>query len=345
MIQTIGISEFLPLRKNLPVIDVRSPSEYAQAHIPGAVNLPLFDNEERRVVGTLYKKSGREAAIMEGLDFAGKKLKKVVKQARKMAPGRKVLLHCWRGGMRSESMAWLLNLAGFEVFLLKGGYKAYRRHVIDLWEKPASIMILSGKTGTGKTEILWEMQKAGQQILDLEKIAHHKGSAFGAIGESPQPTNEQFENELGDAWMKLDHTKPIWLEDESPSIGSIFIPVKLYQQMNLAKVARLEMSKPLRVKRLIKDYASYPKELLIGSIKKIEKRLGGLQAKKAIQAIEQDEFGTAIDIVLDYYDKAYTYDLGKRKPEQFLHLETDTDDAAENAKLVLEFIHANEIKQ
>lgn len=345
MIQTIGISEFFPLRKNLPVIDVRSPAEFAHGHIPGAFNLSLFDDEERRVVGTLYKKSGREAAILEGLDFAGKKLKQFVKQVRKIAPGRKVLLHCWRGGMRSESMAWLLNLAGFEVFLLKGGYKAYRRHIISLWEEPAHILILSGKTGTGKTEILWEMQKAGQQILDLEKIAHHKGSAFGAIGESPQPTNEQFENNLGDAWMKLDHTKPIWLEDESPSIGSIFIPVKLYQQMNLAKVARLEMPKPLRVKRLIKDYASYPKELLIGSIKKIEKRLGGLQAKKAIQAIEQDEFGTAIDIVLDYYDKAYTYDLGKRKPEQFLHLETDTDDAAENAKLVLEFIHANEIKQ
>ncbi|MBW6499648.1 MAG: hypothetical protein K0B09_14760, partial [Bacteroidales bacterium] len=165
------------------------------------------------------------------------------------------------------------------------------------------------------------------------------------IGESPQPTNEQFENDLGDAWMGLDHTKPIWLEDESPSIGSVFVPQKLYQQMSLATVARLEMSKPLRVKRLIKDYASYPKELLIASIKKIEKRLGGLQAKTSIQAIEQDDFGTAIDIVLDYYDKAYTYDLGKRKPEQFLHLETATDDAAENAKLVLEFIHANEIKQ
>ncbi|MBW6496917.1 MAG: tRNA 2-selenouridine(34) synthase MnmH, partial [Bacteroidales bacterium] len=296
MIQLVYISEFLSLRENLPVIDVRSPSEYAQAHIPGAVNLPLFDDEERRVVGTLYKKSGREPAIMEGLDFAGKKLKQFVKQARKMAPGRKVLLHCWRGGMRSESMAWLLNLAGFEVFLLKGGYKAYRRHVIDLWEKPASIMILSGKTGTGKTEILWEMQKGGQQILDLEKIAHHKGSAFGAIGESPQPTNEQFENDLGDAWMKLDHTKPIWLEDESPSIGSVFVPQKLYQQMSLATVARLEMSKPLRVKRLIIDYASYPKELLIASIKKIEKRLGGLQAKTSIQAIEQADFGTAIEI-------------------------------------------------
>jgi tRNA 2-selenouridine synthase len=341
----VNISEFLPLRENTPIIDVRSPSEFAHGHIPGAFNLPLFDDEERRVVGTLYKKSGRETAIMEGLDFAGKKLKQFVKQARKAAPGGKVLLHCWRGGMRSESMAWLLNLAGFEVFLLKGGYKAYRRHLIDLWEKPASIMILSGKTGTGKTEILWEMQKAGQQILDLEQFAHHKGSAFGAIGESPQPTNEQFENELGDAWMKLDHTKPVWMEDESPSIGSIFIPEKLYQQMNLAQVVRLEMPKNLRVKRLIIDYAGYPKELLIASIKKIEKRLGGLQAKTAIQAIEQDDFGMAIDIVLDYYDKAYTYDLGKRKAEQFLHLETDTEIAAENARIVLEFMHTNEISQ
>lgn len=345
MTKTLDISEFFSLRENTPIIDVRSPSEFAQAHIPGAFNLPLFDDEERRVVGTLYKKSGREAAIMEGLEFAGKKLKQFVKQARKAAPGGEVLLHCWRGGMRSESMAWLLNLAGFEVFLLKGGYKAYRRHVINLWEQPASIMILSGKTGTGKTEILWEMQKAGQQILDLEKIAHHKGSAFGAIGESPQPSNEQFENDLGDAWMGLDHNKPIWMEDESHSIGSVYVPQKLYQQMNLASVVRLEMAKNLRVKRLIIDYASYPKELLIASIKKIEKRLGGLQAKTAILGIEKEDFGTAIDIVLDYYDKAYTYDLGKRKSEQFLHLETDTDNAAENAKLVLEFMHTNEISQ
>lgn len=343
MIKTIDISEFLSLRENTPIIDVRSPSEFAQAHIPGAFNLPLFDDEERRVVGTLYKKAGREAAILEGLDFAGKKLKKFVKQARKMAPGRKVLLHCWRGGMRSESMAWLLNLAGFEVFLLKGGYKAYRRHVIGLWEKPAQIFILSGKTGTGKTEILRKMQDAGQQILDLEFFAHHKGSAFGAIGESPQPTNEQYENELGDAWIKLDPSKPIWIEDESPSIGSVYVPQILYQQMNLTTVVRLEMPKPLRVKRLIKDYAGLPKDLLIHSIKKIERRLGGQNAKAAIAALDQDDYATAIDIVLDYYDKAYTYDLGKRKPEQFLHLETDTENATENAELVLKFLHENEI--
>lgn len=338
MIKTIDIQEFNSLRAHYPVLDARSPSEYAQGHIPGAVSLPLFDDEERKVVGTLYKKSGREAAIMEGLDFAGKKLRDYVKQARKAAPGKKLLMHCWRGGMRSESLAWLLNLAGFDVFLLKGGYKAYRRHVLSLWETPSRILILSGKTGTGKTEILKQMQELGEQVIDLEGMAHHKGSAFGAIGESPQPTSEQFENELADEWIRLDPERPVWLEDESHSIGSVFIPHTLYQQMNLARVMRLEMPKPLRVKRLIGDYAGFPKELLLQSVGKIQKRLGGQNARAAIEAIERDDFATAIAIVLDYYDKAYTYDLGKRKPEQFIHMETRTELAEENARLVLEQI-------
>ncbi|MEE4176154.1 MAG: tRNA 2-selenouridine(34) synthase MnmH [Bacteroides sp.] len=339
MIKTIDISEFLSLKADVPVLDVRSPSEFSQGHIPGANNLPLFDDEERKVVGTLYKKSGREAAILEGLDFAGRKLRNFVKQAKKAAPGKKLLMHCWRGGMRSESMAWLLNLAGFDVYLLKGGYKAYRRHVLSLWEKPARIMILSGKTGTGKTEILKHMQELGQQVIDLEGIAHHKGSAFGAIGESPQPSSEQFENELADQWTKIDHSLPVWLEDESHTIGRVFIPHKLYQQMHQAQVIRLEMPKNLRVKRLIEDYAGFEKVLLVQSIEKIQRKLGGQNARTAIEALHQDDFETAIAIVLDYYDKAYTFDLGKRKPEQFQHFETHTEQAQENARLVLEQIN------
>lgn len=335
MIKTIEIQEFITLRTHYPVMDVRSPSEFSQGHIPGAINLPLFDDEERKVVGTLYKKSGREAAILEGLDFAGKKLSAFVKQARKAVSGKKLLMHCWRGGMRSESMAWLLNLAGFEVFLLKGGYKAYRHYVLSLLEKPARILILSGKTGSGKTEILQHLQHMGEQVIDLEGIAHHKGSAFGAIGESPQPRSEQFENEMADLWRIIDRERPVWLEDESHSIGSVFIPHVFYQQMNQAKVIRIDMPKDLRVKRLIKDYAGFPKELLVQSIEKIQRRLGGQHAKAAIEALDQDDFETAIDIVLDYYDKAYTYDLGKRSPEQFTHLETDTEDAEENARKVL----------
>ena len=336
MIKIIDIQDFIALRVHHPVLDVRAPSEYFQGRIPGAINLPLFDDEERKVVGTLYKKSGREAAILEGLDFAGKKLRSFVKQAKKAAPGKKLLMHCWRGGMRSESMAWLLNLAGFEVYLLKGGYKAYRRFVLSLWEKPAQILILSGKTGTGKTEILKHLQEMGEQVIDLEKIAHHKGSAFGAIGESPQPSSEQFENELADLWNQLNPARPVWLEDESHCIGSVFIPQSLYQQMNLARVIRLEVPKPLRVRRLIGDYAGFPKAMLLQSVEKIQKRLGGQNARAAMEAIERDDFETAIDIVLDYYDKAYTYDLGKRKPEQFTHTETHTELAEENARLVLD---------
>lgn len=343
MIQPIDIVGFNELRKTLPVLDVRSPGEYEKGHIPQAVNLPLFDDEERKTVGTIYKQQSREAAVLKALDLVGSKLSGFVKQARKVAPGHKLLMHCWRGGMRSEGMAWLLSMAGFDVSVLKGGYKAYRHFNNNQWGKAKKIIILSGQTGSGKTEILRVLQQKGEQVLDLEYFAHHKGSAFGAIGETDQPNSEQFENDLAEVWQQFDLQQPIWIEDESRMIGRVFIPEKLHIEMSRAIVLSIEMPKHLRIGRLIGDYAKYPKTLLIQSIEKISRRLGGQHAKTTVSAIEQDDFATAIDLVLTYYDKAYCYDLTKKIKENTFTLPVETADAETNAAEVLHFCKTNQL--
>ncbi|TVQ15770.1 MAG: tRNA 2-selenouridine(34) synthase MnmH [Bacteroidetes bacterium] len=340
MIHTIDAEEFTKLRSTLPLLDVRSPGEYSQGQIPGAINLPLFTDDERRQTGILYKSAGREAAVLEALGFVGARMQFFVKTARKLAFSKKIMVHCWRGGMRSESMAWLLSTAGLEVFLLSGGYKAYRKYIRDSWNKSANLIVLSGKTGSGKTEILKQIQEKGSQVLDLEKIAHHKGSAFGSIGENPQPSNEQFENNLADTWLEMNFEAPIWVEDESRFIGRVNVPEPLYQQMQKARTICIDIPKSMRIERLILDYAQHPKEMLIESITRIGRRIGGQHLKTAVAAIDKEDFAAAIDIVLSYYDKTYEFDLERKQRNDILHLQCKTADAESNTQLILKHFSA-----
>ena len=189
-IQKLTIEEFLKLSKQYPVLDVRSPGEYSHAHIPGAYSLPLFTNEERKVVGTAYKQQSREAAIKIGLDYFGVKMKKMVEEVEKIVCSLKfvvedtplqesqtanhkpqstniILVHCWRGGMRSAGVAWLLDLYGFKVYTLVGGYKAYRKWVLAQFEKEYNLKIIGGYTGSGKTLVLHELIKQNKTVIDL----------------------------------------------------------------------------------------------------------------------------------------------------------------------------------
>ncbi|MFW5724945.1 MAG: tRNA 2-selenouridine(34) synthase MnmH [Bacteroidota bacterium] len=334
-ISIIQPAEFLKLASSIPVIDVRSPGEYAVGHIPGAFNIPLFSDEERAVVGTLYKQSGREAAIFEGFGIVGPKMQQFIRQARQVSPSRKLLIHCWRGGMRSENMAWLMHTAGFTVKVLQGGYKAYRRYIREMWSRPAPMVVVSGKTGTGKTEILHHINDSGQQVLDLEGYAHHKGSAFGAIGETPQPTNEQFENDIAAQWLGFDHSKPVWIEDESRFIGSVWLPDSLYAAKQQALTLCVDMPKALRITRLTKDYAGFPKEQLIHSVEKIGKRIGWDNMKQAIEAIHSGNFEKAIDIALAYYDKTYAFDLTQKNKRRVIMIPVKTADASAIAQQLL----------
>ncbi len=343
MSKILDIQQFLAKQKHTPAVDVRSPKEFAQGHIPYAVNLPIFTNEERAIVGTLYKQAGREEAIIKGLELIGAKMADFVRTARQLSPDKRLLVHCWRGGMRSGSMAWLFDTVGFQTFTLEKGYKNYRRHVLSFFEQDLSnLLIIGGMTGSGKTDILKEIIKQGEQGIDLEGIACHKGSSFGSIGQAAQPTSEQFENELHLLFSDFlaaplpDTTGKIWLEDESRGIGKVFLPNHLWQQMQNSPIIYIQIPKNLRIERLVREYAFCKKTLLEEAIIRIQKRLGSDKATDALKALEVDDFAKVADITLVYYDKAYSHDVSRRKPEHIYYLPVTADNPAETAKMAIE---------
>ncbi|MBF2027257.1 MAG: tRNA 2-selenouridine(34) synthase MnmH [Oscillatoriales cyanobacterium C42_A2020_001] len=294
------------------MLDVRSPAEYNHAHIPGAVSFPLFSNEERAQVGTCYKQRGRDAAVELGLQLVGPKLAAFVQQAKQLARDRVLRIHCWRGGMRSGSMAWLMQTAGFRVSVLDKGYKGFRQWVRDTLAVEKPVLILGGMTGSGKTAVLHKLAQQGAQILDLEALANHRGSSYGALGLPPQPSTEQFENLIAMEWAAFDATHPVWIEAESRMIGTCRIPDELFHQMMQAPVLQLERSRAERVAILLNEYGVANREDLINATNRIARRIGGQHANAAIEYIRQGNLVPAIEIVLDYYDKTYRYDLQKR---------------------------------
>jgi len=338
MPQILSIEDFLALTDSLPLVDVRSPKEFALGHIPGAVNIPLFDNDERALVGISYKQGGKENAVQLGLEIVGPKLADFVKQARKLAPKKKILVHCWRGGMRSGSMAWLFETAGMTAYTLEGGYKAYRHYIREAFSRPAELVVLGGNTGSGKTDILKEMEKLGEQFLDIEDLAHHKGSVFGPLGQEPQPTNEQFENNLAHVWRKFDVDKMIWVEDESRHLGFCGIPDPLFIQMRQASLIKIIVPKQEREKRLVREYGGFDKESLAEQLVKIRARMGGQHLKEAQKALEEGDLQKVADITLTYYDKAYQHGNRNRNQELVFELEIAADDPKATANKVIEFV-------
>ncbi|HYW94505.1 MAG TPA: tRNA 2-selenouridine(34) synthase MnmH [Bacteroidales bacterium] len=337
MKEPVPIEVFLNLSKDTPFADVRSPAEFRQGHIPGAINIPLFTDEERKVIGTLYKKKGRKEAIIKGFEYTGIKASDLAREARESAPGGRLLVHCWRGGMRSGAMAWLFEQSGLQCEVLNGGYKSFRRFVRSTFDKPLKLIVLGGMTGTGKTEILKEISQQSWQIIDLEGLANHKGSAFGSLGEQAQPTNEQYENELLMKVRELDVRLPVFTEDESRNIGRNIIPPELYTQMRNSPAIFLDMERSLRVDRLVKDYGKYPPEDLISCINRVSKRIGGQNASQAIKCVEKGDFHKVAEITLHYYDKTYLFGLNKRQPGNVHRVMTHTLSARANAALVLDY--------
>lgn len=327
---------FLKLAEKIPVCDVRSPSEFCAGHIPGALNIPVFSDSERERVGIRYKKEGRISAIMEGLDMAAPQMSEKLGQALKITSDNQLLVHCWRGGMRSEAMAWLFSLAGIKTFVLEGGYKSYRHFILGKLSEKKKMIVLGGMTGSSKTHILIHLKSLGQQVIDMEGLANHKGSAFGSLGQLPQPSTEQFANLLYDQWKGIDPEYPFWLEDESRNIGSVFMPDPLYENMQKAPAVIIMMDVKTRLPRLVEEYSEFPAELLIASIMRISRRLGGDNTRDAISAVEAGDFAKAIEITLLYYDKAYLFGLNKKRPENKIYVETDTDNIVENAGRILE---------
>lgn len=313
MVTKLDIEAFLPQSAGHPVIDVRSPAEYEHAHIPGAISLPLFSNEERAAVGTLYKKQGREQAMMLGLEYYGKNMRRLIDELKSQTSDKQIFVHCWRGGMRSGVVAWMLDLFGYKAATLNKGYKAFRGTVLDSFSQPKNVVVLGGKTGSAKTKVLQELKLLGEQVIDLEELAHHKGSAFGGINETIAPSQEQFENNLFMKFWKADSTKPVWLEDESQRIGLLNLPNALWMQMRNAKVIYLDIPFEERLNYLVNTYGSLPAEELKAATLRIQKRLGGLDTKNAIQFLAEGKLREAFSILLKYYDKLYAKATDQRQ--------------------------------
>lgn len=277
------------------------------------MSFPLFSNDERAIIGTLYKQKGHDTAVRTGLEMIAPKMVGFVDTARELIGNAEAInLYCWRGGMRSGSMAWLLSTAGMKVNLLTGGYKAFRAHARQQLLTDGRFLILGGYTGSAKTHILQLMQERGAQMIDLEGIANHKGSAFGNLLDDPQPTSEHFANRV---WQKLseqDLSRPIWLEDESRHIGSVWLDVEFAHRISNGRVIALQRSRAERAEFLAHDYGDIDRETLAYGFEKISRKLGGENFKRAAEAALKGDLFTAADIGLGYYDKAYEHGLAKR---------------------------------
>jgi tRNA 2-selenouridine synthase len=323
-VKQIDIAEFLDLSNEFPILDVRSPAEFAHAHIPSAYSLPLFSDEERKVVGTTYKQNSREDAIKIGLEYFGPKMRSMVEEVEKIkntSTNKTFLVHCWRGGMRSSAVAWLLDIYGFKIYTLRGGYKAYRNWVLAQFTKEYPFKVLGGYTGSGKTEILHELKLNGEMVIDLEALAGHRGSAFGKLGLPPQPTIEHFENKLAMnlfSFMQLinETKKVIWIEDESQRIGDVNLPNAIFDHMRKSPFLFIEIPYDLRLNHIVKHYGIFDKELLGDSIQRISKRLGGLETKNALKFLEENNIEDCFKILLNYYDRFYRNNAQKNPREK-----------------------------
>ena len=336
MLHVTTISEYYKQGKPLPIIDVRSPGEYEKGHIPGAYNVPLFTNEERARVGTVYKRQSRELAVELGTTLVAPKLQFYISESFKIAPDGRALVHCWRGGMRSQAFAQHLLDNGFkEIWLLKNGYKSYRRMVIKLFQKPWNLVVIGGYTGSGKTHVLHQLNDMGHQVIDWEGVARHKGSAFGGIGQLQQPTSEQFENNLFEECWQMDATQPVFIEDESLNIGKVNMPVPLFQQIRNSIDYFLEVPREERAKLLSSEYSFQNVEPLKAAVLRISKKLGGLETKEIIELLEERKFYEVALRVLHYYDKSYLKGLQNRDSSKTVIIPCSSTNTSENVERII----------
>jgi tRNA 2-selenouridine synthase len=335
MTNRIPIEGLMKMPEPIPLLDVRTPAEFNQGHVPGAFNLPLFSNEERIQVGTTYKQEGREAAILLGFDLTGTKWASFIRTALEIAQAKKIAIHCWRGGMRSEAMAWALDLYGFDVWLVENGYKSYRRWVFNQFGKEYPLEVIGGMTGSGKTRILHALRSQGEQVIDLEGLAQHSGSAYGSLNRNLQPSQEQFENNLAEQLRVLDRGRRIWVEDEAMMIGKCLIPSPFWNQMQGGFLFDLQVPLEQREQALVEEYGSLDKEFLVACTERIRKRLGTEQTKHAIVAIREDRMADFIRLVLVYYDKMYRKAMGCRPAGRISPVPVTDADPVRNARQIL----------
>ncbi len=346
MFQDITIEQLREQQKNKPyvMIDVRSPSEYRDATIPGSINIPLFDDQERAEIGTLYTRTSVQAAKERGLEIVSAKLPAFIREFAKI-PERKVVF-CWRGGMRSRTTATLLSLMDIHVYRLSGGYRAYRRWVVETlsaYELKSRVVVLHGHTGTGKTAILRRLEAEGYPVLDLEKLAGHRGSIFGGVGLQAH-NQKTFEALLLERLIELQDSPYVVLEAESKRIGKVVLPEWLMQKKEAGLAIRIEAPVEARVRQILEDYPTEDKNVYIKAFNVIRERIHTPIAKEIAACLEAEEYEPAVRLLLEYYyDPRYSHTTEQYVPSPQISLNvSDLDDAVSQVRAVLDAIAAGQ---
>lgn len=313
MFQDMNINELLKLTKDkgIVTIDVRSPSEYADATIPGSVNIPFFDDAERAEIGTIYKQNSVKAAMDRGLELFSAKLPAFIKQFEQIQGPKAVF--CWRGGMRSKTSATVLSLMGIKVHRLTGGFRAYRRWVVETLEeidfKPQHVVLL-GNTGTGKTAILRQLKQEGFPVLDLEGMAGHRGSVFGHVGMKAN-NQKTFDSLLVTELLQWQESSYVLLEGESKRIGKVVLPEFIMNKRERALHLFVQLPLEERVRHIVADYQpSEHKQALMEGFKHIKGRIHTPVAKEIMTSLESEQYEQAVRLLLEhYYDPRYEYSM------------------------------------
>jgi len=323
----LDIDEFLDSANSgeYIIVDARSESEFAHAHIPGAINIPILSDHERELVGTEYKHKGKEAAVHLGFRLVGPRFHEIITDAISRTGKNNLLIYCWRGGMRSNILGWLLSINGFRLKLLNGGYKSFRNFVLKTNSQPRNFIVLGGATGSGKTETLAHLTVHGQPVIDLEELANHKGSAFGLLGKGKQPSNEQFENRLASKLRGFDIAEWIWVENESRTIGSCALPEAIYNQMRKSPVLEMKVPIEVRMNRITHEYGSFSIEELTSCSEKVKKRMGPQHLKMALDLLHSGDFQGWLTIIMDYYDRLYGYGNDQRDSKTIFPIESNLE--------------------
>ena len=338
--KSLNIIDFLDNSFNELIIDVRAPIEFEKGHVTNAINIPLFEDIERAEIGTLYKQQGKEIAVTRGLEIVSPKLVPFVNHVKSLTKNKKVFIYCFRGGMRSNSFAWLMNTSGLDATILEGGYKNYRNHVLEYFDQKKKLVVIGGMTGSGKTDLLKKLNKIDFQIIDLEKLANHKGSAFGTINEEKQKPQQIFENNLFHQMRLLDSKKTILVEDESQTIGFNKIPYGLWLQMKRAPIIKLEIPFEVRVQKLVKDYTTTNIEALKVCVMKIEQNLGKQNARLCLNYLDENNLTEVARITLKYYDKAYSFTYNKKTEQLINPIVLDSIDTEQTIIKLKDSIHS-----
>lgn len=320
---TITLEQALALRdKGALLVDARSPDEFAESTIPGALNVPILDNSERAEVGTLYKQVGKRQARQRGVEIVAPKIPAMINQiARQQAEtAQPVVVFCWRGGMRSLALAQFLELAGTPARQLSGGHKGFRRHVLDYFEhgKWARLLVLRGLTGVGKTHFLQLLEEQGYPVVDLEGLANHRGSAFGNLGLPPQPNQKMFEALLWDELHKIPSDGYALAEGESRHIGRVVLPARVYQALQVETSIWLNASLTARVSNILADYPAVDqlKEEFTQPIRALKDKLGRETMNRYLELLEESRWSELVsELMVNYYDPLYRHTFPERRIE------------------------------